>query len=310
MDRQRPQAWGIVFGVVAMASACGAYFCNSMTNHDGDDGITGCQTSIQPASYKEVTSGTGGTDYTSDPHILFLKSPTIEQQAYMAYVRSQLNQAPFDYQFNVDTPRLGSESASKIARDASESAVKQYQLRTGLEIPQLHDLLGEYRQALAVYLEGTEPALRSYWAAKSFPAIPDSDAYNTPRFWERCTRTLRQSRLSTEVVVIRPRYLDGMKVPWYPDHGVEATFAEGLHISGIFNRPGRYPRTDDPVGRRLCVYEIIVGVEAVGENGEPFNGFLGLWMSYDYDAPTPRWVLSRIDIHNRPATAGVVMPNL
>ncbi|MBC7772238.1 MAG: hypothetical protein H7210_07080 [Pyrinomonadaceae bacterium] len=237
---------------------------------------------------------------TSTDNLRFLRYPTRNQQDYLAFVQWQLSRAPFESQLDVDTPALGSVAASLKIKDAAAVAADRFHVATELQIRQLDDLLSEYQQALAVYLEGTEPALRAYWDAKALLPLPDSSEYNTPYFWESSCRTLRQSRLSTELVVIRPRYLDGMAGPYH----------NSLDVSGIYNRPGRYPRADNPQERQLTVYEILVGVEAIGSNGQPFTGFLGLWMSYDHDAETPKWVLSRIEIHTNPARVGVIMPKL
>lgn len=228
------------------------------------------------------------------------RAPTLQQQAYLSYTQLGLAQPPVVEQLDVDSKLIGADQAAGTISSSMRRVVRELMAATGLGVPRDEELIEEFREVLAVYLEGTQASVVRYWERNELQPIDAACPCNSAEMWEARTRTLRGARLSSELVFARPRYLDGALV--------ETAFT--LPVSSIADRAGRYPRVDAPSQWGLSVFELIVAVEAVDSEGRPFLGYLGLWMTYDHRAETPRWVLSKVSIYNRPDFVGVVLPNL
>lgn len=296
---RKPRTWGIIAAIGCIGSGA-TFIVVSAASHAEQTRAEQSDPSVrmQPVVLAEDTSS-----HTSDPYDRFLRFPTASQRSFLNWAQTKLARAPFESQMNVNTPALGEEAslrASESAATAASLAAARFTSDTGLAIPHVEDLISEYQQVLAVYLDGSKESLQAYWTQKSLGSMPENCPYNTPALWELSARTLRRARMSTEIAVVRPRYLNGVKVG----------YQNRLHVSGIADRPGRHPRLDAPEQHQQMIFEVAIGIEARAENGSSFKGILGMWMTYDHEAATPGWVLSRIEIYNRPPNIGIVMPNL
>lgn len=219
------------------------------------------------------------------------------EESYRAFVELCMSEAPSECDFDVLPADDVLSAASKMVV-ALRSAIETYESASGFAIEHATELIEQYAYTLVAYETGVREAIVEYWNANGMAALDPNCECNHDDVWELSLRTLRGSPLATKHVYIRPRWRKGVVLP--------ADFT--LPVSGIMDRQGRYPRINQPEQYELTAFEIVTGVRAADAKGDPFNGFLGLWFTWDHHAESPNWILSRISIYNRPDSVGVVMP--
>lgn len=231
--------------------------------------------------------------------------PSFEQRSWFGLVQFLLSQPPRRDAFEIVPDDVGVDTAVGTVEKAVWDAVTAQNDRTGVEIHNADAMVGEYRVVLAAYLKGTRRDIESYRIRRGEPEVVARQACGNEEVWADALRTLKGAKLSVQTVIVRPRILDGVRVP------TEDTLAEG----GTSIRYWQFADAVEAPPAHVMTYEVIIGVEAKDSTGEPFSGYLGIWMTHGEpvrpgDGARPEWICTQVTIYNTPAGVGIVQPYL
>ncbi len=229
--------------------------------------------------------------------------PSFEQRSWFGLTQFLLSQPPRMNDLNIEAGEIGVTAAVDRVETAVWNAVAEHNDRTALPIINVDSLVSEYKQVLAAYLNGTKQDVEAYRTRRGGVAL--AQECDTDEVWSLALRTTKMARLSDAVVIVRPRILDGVRVP------TEYALPE----SGATIRSWQINDAEGAPPEHITSYEVIIGIEAKDAEGVPFAGYMGVWMTRGEPVEAgnpgrPEWICTGISVYGRPDGVGAVPPML